>query len=310
MDFDLKEIAATLAIGVFLIFGIEFVILSFFGRVVTSKIGKRLETSQFVIGALVAALCFVTGMIVEDVSNKLVDEKSWLWLPLSVIVEPDHRIKSQIFFEAGNPTFAQQAAKYGLLQEFAGTNGEGVENALIQEICDPEDLKLLDLRPIHNFNRDDAALRFYYNAKAGVYQNQSYYDELKRLQMRIDCSRSLIAATLVLTLVVTGLWVGKGVILLLLIPLEKSLGTRPQASRFAEVYNWLRNLRDDFESPRIRFGRLLMGYCSLILILTSSIFAYKSEEEEFDKRIYGYYLAQMINSKDQPAQAKCRERIP
>jgi hypothetical protein len=261
MDFDLKEVVTTLAVGAFLIFGIEFIALNFFGVGVSSNVAKKLATDRWVTTALAATLCFVFGMIVENASNKLVENKGWARLNRFCVLESDDQIKTRIYFS----DFAPQAAKYGFSPPLPGN-----ENAkcVILNKDKPES------------ERVNAAKAFYYHAKSVVYRSPSYYDELKRIQMRVDFSRSLIAVSLVLILVVSLLLIYKLIILgSFSLCKSRCVGGLTADDRNAKRMRlWLlrkgRNRLNEFESRRIRKGRLIVAFVTLGLVFWLSIFAY------------------------------------
>lgn len=94
MDFDLNDLAATLAIGAFYVVGLGFVFLILSERSITSIVATVSNTSRGVV-AFIAAVCFVFGMVVEDVSNRFVDDDSWL--SGSAYFGSDDEIKANVF---------------------------------------------------------------------------------------------------------------------------------------------------------------------------------------------------------------------
>ena len=296
MDLDLKELAATLAIGAFFIFGVEFINLNFFRRTISSKFITNVETSQYVVGAFAIALCFVFGMVVEDVSNKFVDENSWL--SASHLLEPDDEIKTDVFFgdkpwQSFSSPFAEQASKYRLLGAHTDRRGEALEDYYFHAKCGAPSAAPDPTPDRHDLT--SVAKKFYYNAKNVAYQQDNYYDELKKIQLRVDFSRALVAVAVCLLIVVFAAFAVKGVmtvaIKLLARPAHPAGATPGDAARRARATVWLQEKREYlFAAPKMQWGRL----CAACLILGSALllarFAYSSEEAEFDKRAYGYYL--------------------
>ena len=260
--------------------------------------------------------CFVVGMILEDVSNKFVDDDTGL--NKRGILTSDDEIKAIVFF--GNDykhsiheePLSYLAAKYGLLGRYGGADGAALEShILVKKQCQPN-----GARPFQEIQLDERVTRnvaktFYYNAKSTSYKEASYYNELKKIQMRIDFSRSLIAVSVLITLV---LFAG-----LLRTVLEllwnwwrgRTLSTLSRPERTGKV--WAERVRDKLEGIpefRVKLPRrpnwIFYFGLTLTVIFFAAKFAYFSEEREFNKRAYGYYIYHKINAEN-PVSVICQE---
>lgn len=344
MNFDLTELTATLAIGVLFIVGIGFVIMMFSGTKLSSLVKFMSKTSQYAT-IIILAFCFAVGMIVEDVSNKFVDDESWF--SLNGILESDDEIKAKVFFgnnygQSIDSSFSFLASKYGLLGKYGGTDGEALEKHILLNECVPneenpetffcdETFKIIERSDEINRIIRGVAKTFYYNAKGIAYQDNSYYNELKRIQMRIDFSRSLVAVSIFLLIIVT-------LVLILIIiskPLRPFLDSiltfifrrlfkldirrKPKVQKIITKFQLkiIHYRHNNLKKPfKVKFsmlaGRLLLAYITLAIIFFVAQFAYSSEEREFDRRTYGYYLSLEINPQDPKDTAppqKCKEKI-
>ena len=313
MNFDLTELAATLAIGVFFLVGAAYAQLLSSGKPLGAALSKLSNTSQYFIAVIMAG-CFVVGMILEDLSNKFVDDD--LSLNWGVILVSDDEIKSRVFFgkdyrnnihEAAPLSYL--AAKYGLLGQYGGADGAALESHILQKKqCQPTGAnpQLFQEVQLDKQVSNNVAKTFYYNAKSITYKDESYYNELKKIQMRIDFSRSLIA--------VSGL-----VMLLFIAGLGRTL-FKLRRSWLPE--RWLSKSKDAQEMPpatlndqsnstqnngrKFQKRRMLEFALILVVIFVAANFAYISEEMEFDKRVYGYYIYDKVNA-ETPATLICKE---
>jgi hypothetical protein len=323
MEFDLKELAATLTIGAFFVFGFEFIILNFFGKSISGKIFNNLgdESRKYVMGAVIVTFCFIFGMGLEDVSNKFVDDDSWL--SILPFINSDDEIKYQVFFYKNEPKdfekspFITKALFKNLISAPYQEESSNLENyfwsvkkakesnAALPETPDKEKVK-------------NVIKRFYYDAKNEVYKTINYYDELKKIQMRIDFSRSMLAVVsfLISVISVTMMFkipliciVGKYKRELMPYLLKiKQIRNRKGRTRLLNVlrlknkkFYRLNNIRKKwFAKPYLRWKRVLITYAILLSIYGLSAFAYASEEAEYDKRVYGYYLSIKVNSTQPP----------
>lgn len=318
MEVDLKELIATLAVGIFFIVGIQRIFYNFFGlHLFTESLRDTYESAslksnkiilikhvqvdakpdetdnplqQYVIGGVLLSLCFIFGMIIEDFSNVLVDDDGFPFNKL-VFLSADDEIKSNVFFgedinKAGEEIFVKESKKsdfvtaaltYNLLHETSEKNVREFTNYMnnlqatntIQTF--KEYLKASgkyevheDIDAIAKKKLKDIARNLYYDAKGEVYRNQFYYDELKRIQQRIDFSRSmvfisvlLLALTIIFTiakLFLPALWVKKR-----------------------------------FRTEEINWKKFIAAVITLLIIYFFAQITYTEEEEQYNKRIFGYY---------------------
>lgn len=298
MNFDLTELAATLAIGVFLVVGVVFALIIFSKKTVSEVISLA-NINQYVI-AIIAAFCFVVGMIIEDVSNKFVDQDGWLnrW----VVLESDDEIKTKVLFgdnysqNIHDSPISYLASRYGLLGNSTGADGRAIEGHILREKqCTPNNQTTVFQRVELDAERlREVAKTFYYNAKSVSYSDPSYYNELKRIQMRIDFSRSVVAVSLFLSI----FFITVVALIVLLSPIffglsKLKLEEYPKLKGGVDdINNYLAGIRE----TRVRGWRLLAFSLVLGSVYFVGGFANSSEEKEFDKRAYGYFIYHNINS--------------
>lgn len=305
MEFDLKEISITLVLGAYALFGIELLAYVFFGSTLLRRLQKHGSLTEGRALSLIVTGCFAVGMLIEDLSNKFVDtDTPHLTRALAAVnLRTDDQIKWQTLYGPDpslkvRPLGAEIACR-GLLTHFLGTGADRIERQIVEH------------RRISPSDKDlwaSVARQFYYTAKNRVYREDTYYDELKHIQMRIDFSRSFFAVSL-------GLLVA---LFLLLIPklLFPSLGRMPgkwlsPAGRrwiAGMLTKWRSGQEDRAHSRRMPYKRKRLFYlhcrdrlCVLgrfviaVLLLCTSAFlgalAYTKEEEQFDLRAYGYFLS-------------------
>lgn len=274
MDFDLKELGATLVVGAYFLFGLEVISFLVLGSnvfvQVVSRSGTKFTTQTLL--ALSIVLCFALGMLMEDVSDKFVDRDT-LTQELIMRFMPsgstDDDIKQAVLYgenrqEAG--PLAREMADRHLFCRFAGNHGLKIEEAITKGSG-------ASLWGMPEKERESAAKRLYYHAKNVVYKESTYYDELKKIQSRIDFSRSYLVISALLLGITLALTVYK--VFKLGIRLRRN-PTEVEKQRQAEK---LWNL-----------SKRLAGIVSFFLFsCLLGTFAYKAEETQFDNRAYGYF---------------------
>lgn len=274
MDFDLKEVGATIILGAYLLFGLEVVSYLLFGSNAYLQIEKSTRfTSRGLLG-LSVALCFAFGMLMEDVSDKFVDRETTMQKAVRAILpfaKTDDDLKIATLYgeekrgkEEKLDRLAQEMATRHLFCNYGGSNGRIVESAISQK---------KSLKSVSKEVKEEAAKQLYYHAKNTVYREDNYYDELKRIQLRIDFSRSFLAISA------------------LLIVLTLMLATYRGLRLLRSVLRRRRGLRDD--QLRAKVSKLLARTasiaCVLFLFCVLAAFSYQAEERQFNARAYGYF---------------------
>ena len=225
MNIELQELGTTFAVGVFVIFAVDYLLnpLAAKPRFPLSTMLIRQESP--IIPLVIAAVAALTlGILVDRLSDNVAGS-----LPF-VPTETD--IRSGVLFERdGSLTdLGADAHTNGLLNAFGY---------------------------LQNKDLEDIADESYYHAKNVVYTYPTLFDELSGLQVRIAFIRSFGVASLVVFIL--------AVPLRLLIP--PIYGHIPQGGY------WLA------AGEALAFLALAIG----------AAMAYVSEEQQFDRRVYGYY---------------------
>lgn len=254
MDWDIKEFGSTLAIGAYLLVSVRFLagILLDPARVGAIRwpgflhdAGDALKT------VILLTASFGVGMIAEDLSNKFVDTGSnWF-----VLLPGEDNIRTEVLL--GEPCqgkiapLGADAADRGLLARYGGPSGDATEQFILTgnttALC----------RTFHG-PAHRAANALYYQSKNRVFDEDTYFAELTKVQTRIDFARSLALLTAALAFVLV-------------------VGAAVRIAR-----------RRSSPPP---YERMLLAFGVLALVFLTSRYAYAREEREFDLRAYGYYLS-------------------
>ncbi len=227
-----------------------------------SSKGPRPE-SDFTKWALVViamALTYSCGVVVEHLSDKWTDNARNLvfWIPVRP-VPGDAILRAKAFDRVFNPSNRTE-----IPADLAQLHGE-VEWFFRKNRCS-EDSK--DGRCRNVLGRVNQA---YYRAKNLVYKEQTYFEELQRIQRRIDFTRSLtfLCAGLILSTLI-------GLALKPVGALKN--GKRKRFSRLIQHYDNL--------SPSKLLALLVVSLLGWFAV----IHAWEVEELNFDNRAFGYYL--------------------
>jgi hypothetical protein len=283
MDFNLKDLGATLVTGAYFLLGVVFLLHVIFGWnfLVFLRLAKRVSSVALTI--LTLSLAFGAGMLLEDLSNKFVDSGAakipilgWRLLPL------DEALRTETLFgkeflntlptekakedESAKPAGLSRAAAKLKLLEKHGPEGMASQRAVLSK--EPK---------VTREAADEAASRLYYEAKNTVYAVNNHYDELKQIQTRIDFSRSFSLLSLALAAVCV---ICSGI----------ALVVPDFGARIAQRFRGHRNQKPAALRRRAVVVRVLVLLLVLVSIYYVGRFAYRSEEIEFNKRAYGYFL--------------------
>lgn len=314
MDLGIKELGITFLVGAFTILGLEAILHHFFdvpltgffkgrlglGKSEEQKTGdeskgaetgeKDVKKEDVMRAAVFVGLAFGIGILAEDLSYKYVDSVRY---PLKVIpaaLTPnnlidllelpsryDSRVRTLINTPWGNPSpqwLAVDLARAGAFSMADPDNGPRVE----QWIQNPGGCKPAeeDTGACPSFeNVSDSIRRLYYLAKNTVYTNDNYYDEMKRIQMRLEFSRSISMLSFVYF--VTAVLLGLFTLLL--------RRKRMRAGLSSPLYE--------------KAGRRVTAVLAiLLLVFFFSTWAYERESSEFNKRAFGYYSSMLLTGKD------------
>jgi hypothetical protein len=273
MEFDLKEIGVTIFIGAYFLFGIEVLLYLFFSSNLFLTIERETRFTSRSLIVLALTLCFAFGMLIEDVSNKFVDEDEQLQKYVVSIFPPhssDDQIKFRTLFgETGSSpsNFALEMSRFGLVSTYGGKHGHDVQEAINQHG---------NTQQIERVKLMSVAKELYYNAKNRVYREQTYYDELKEIQLRIDFARSYLTISFLLIPIAL-------LVAVISLFITKRVGQEATGKP-----------REAQKDRRLVFFRA--AACTLLFLIGSCLlgkYAFVSEESEFDKRAYGYFYSIM-----------------
>ncbi len=304
MEIDIKELASTLAIGAYILFGFEFILRAAFSTGIFSRVFGRRFTNDAVRNAIIVALCFAAGMMAEDMAD-LVTKEPWTFgrsfgnfdmiREKSLFSFDDVTDLNQVVFNApcrpfriDSNSLATQAARLGLFTMFGGVTGRDVERKILRG-----DAACVDART------RTAAQQFYYHAKNIVFLRPQYYDELKKIDQRMTFSRSFALASftfLLLVLVILAFKTAMYALHLLLreLPRRVDPGASGSARISARARRRVLGICQTLFAVRTRRGILLLIVLFLVLAWKTGVFLSISEERAFNRRAYGYFISTIV----------------
>jgi len=326
MDLGLKELGITLMVGAFFILGLEAImhyffntqLTGFFQDVLKSRAVSRATHADEQIGhediaatgsnqqkehtasvVLFIAASFAVGIIAEDLSFKYVDSSGLpvktipaKVLPKSIInlaglpTEDDDRVATLIADMSDprpSPLIRDLAANDAFLISDRKGIGQKFQNWIKEPHCRPGDP--VDKCPTVD-EVNGAIQSLYYHAKNTVYDNPHYYDELRRIQARLEFTRSLSLIGLFFFI----LAVLSAVVLLL-----KQILTPRKDDEFQTSS---RNLR----------ARVPVFLALLFGVYFFCLWAYARETDAFNKRAFGYFSTMLIADR-QAERQRLREKL-
>lgn len=308
MDFGLKEIGITFMVGAFTILGFELVlfylcrieITGFFRERLglsnsekkTNQINQRSklvsrrrlsetkkeslnESTHNMRLAVFIGLSFAIGILAEDISYKFVDNE----LPFGLESRYDTR-SNLLIGDSENPKInplAKDLASNDAFKIFDTETGHEIQQWILQDGNCPT-------CKINNEDVRKSVIKLYYYAKNNAYKEQSYYDEMKKIQSRSDFTRSVAVISLV--------YIGISLLLTFILVIDKWRGNVwIEGLRKHVKIKCLINLRP------IEFGKTIITIILLSIIFGFAWWAYVRESAEYNKRAFGYFSSMLKKDK-------------
>jgi hypothetical protein len=305
----LKDLGLTFLIGAFTLLGFEAICWYLFGVRVTGFFRGRLglystkppvdEATDLAIWLFVVS-SFAVGLIAEDISYGWQDPGALPKAILNIAAHPDTlRREALVAAHAdknsacGTQLGGELAERGAVSKVVKDTSASRLENWLSQPKCSTT-LSMTDA--------ERAALlrRVYYHAKNWSYSQQNYFQELDRLQSRIDLTRSLLIVSCCLVLLTTCIS-GVAAIVAFLLPCYRSSGPAWSSSdspKFPDslLFRVSTILQYGVE-PQLAWAwanRAFCIVCVFAMIGGSSALAFRFETTEFYKHAFGYYSTSLV----------------
>lgn len=325
MDFGLKELGITLMVGAFVILGLEAIMHYLFNQPLTgffqevlkksSSLGKtagkqskadagnaeKTEQKEHTAGVVVfLAASFAVGIIAEDLSFKYVDSSH---VPVKAI--PAMVLPNWVISETGLPTTGDDrvATLIGdisqprispLIRDLASNNAflindhQGTGQKVQDWIKSPSPCRPgtggVNCPSREEVEKSMAGL--YYYAKNTVYNNPHHYDELRKIQARLEFTRSLSLIAFIFFVA--------AILSVLGLLIKNGMSPRKPGAR----------------EPHLR--RLPARALALLAILFGvyffSLWAYARETDAFNRRAFGYFSTMLITDKRNEEQ-RLREKL-
>jgi len=354
MEFDIKELTITLLVGAFTILGFEAIAHCF---VRTGPIGKlalnrKSPKEQPLTVVMLIVLAFGLGLIAEDLSLKWVDTNDFPFRKYPALAlgdsvadklglppATDDRARSLFgLFErrTPDPVAEDLAANCAFKIDDTKKTGERVQKWILQK---PED-RCTPLQTNEPGSADcpsagdlEASARsLYYFAKNTAYSRPESYDELKRIEDRLQFERSAsmfafvyFAISLILMILLL-VWR----VFTLLVPLAELLTRSKYAAKWSQKMRSSRGyqiMRACYQKTRkkmaaskryktrekvaafwtniypYRWRWRFLGLVSVLLaVYFFTIWAYGRESDAFNRRVFGYFSTRLISEKRQHKQ--------
>lgn len=246
--------------------------------------------------AVFVGLAFAVGILAENLSFKYVDSvEPPKPLPETINVldlpsKGDTRVKTLIKNLSGKSPIieplATELASNGAFSLADPTDGIAVRNWICgRGQCSPTPDHAC---PSPTDNITKSILRVYYYAKNRTFENNNYYDEMKRIQTRVDFSRSIALIALiycVLALLIVFIGIERAIL--------RRIILRTLLGRICSPKKSDSNLNFIFQSMKANSTKLFITFI-LFIIYFAGMWSYQRESYEFNKRAFGYYVSMLI----------------
>lgn len=310
----IKELGLTVMVGVFSILGVEVMMHYFFNRPFTGffqEILKKREMLQdgtsepptesgvdnTATVVLFVALAFTVGIVAEDLSFKYDNELPFRTIPamitrghfvqkLGLPTEDDDLVASLIGsmkHPKPNPLATDLAHSNALRISDQPQIGEKVQNWIkTANRCIPgsQEGDCPSPREV-----ESAFKNLFYFAKNTAYSNEYHYDELRKIQSRLEFMRSLS--------MIAFLYFGVGLVLWVVLSFKRWLWDGRKGTGSVAVY-------------KVR-AKVPVVLTVLFLVYFLSLWAYSRETDAFNRRAFGYLSTSLIEERRQ-TEAKLQEQ--
>jgi len=325
MEFDIKELTITLMVGTFTILGFEAILYYFFGKGLIGffKRGTRENTPGDKGHPLTTIVMFVVfafglGIIAENLSLKYVDSDEFPFkkIPAMYVLnadwiqnlgfpsEEDDRVRS-LLGNLENQVPDRVAMDLAANHAFQISEARGLpenersaktfENWILSDSprCTPK----RDAKEQGSCLTKDqvvaSAKSLYYYAKNTVYSHPQSYDELKRIEDRLQFVRSVSFVAFLYSIAAALLVMAKIVVALIKKATRKRITTLRRPGKSPGWYtalNWI-----------LPWGKPMAVTVVMLAIYFFSLWAYGRESDYFNRRAFGYFSTMLISEERERA---------
>jgi hypothetical protein len=300
MDLELKHLGQTLAIGGLTIYGL-FQLISLHKPSWTSSLtflstgGQKLHES-----AMILAVVFAAGILMEDVSkNYTAERSSWGFSVFNTLVDSDKQLRLKSLFGVKSYSPDSMTVKPDpLYEDLMSVNRKDTRfeahRATLSKILECSSLNDKGYKVINSQTQalEGAVNGIYYSAKNRVYQEGNFFNELRGIEYRAGFARALTF----LCVFYSACYLVSGILSFLpgglrleRLPRQLSLpleSQKPHKIRTRlKVSRWL--LASEVRTKRRVI--LLMFTIYLIGVFLAGI-SYRSEMVNYNLRVFGYYI--------------------
>jgi hypothetical protein len=300
MNLELNEAGMTFLVGAFVILAAEAISYYFFDRHLMRFFEGRLglddaERPAAITTGVFVGLSFALGLLVEDAGFKYSDplvyrpfRVLYAKLHLAAGAHDDSTVKGAMQHSALISELHERGPKLtrlgkavfasGIFAALLGRDGHATQLWATEGGVLPQRADATSKTPRFAKVDDDIAAVFYF-AKNRVYNTKHYFEELSRIQARLEFSSTI--ATISLIFVFVALLSG-----VVAIPLTRQKG---------DIATRLKNVAGVIA---VFTGIYVLGYV-----------AYVHESEEFNKRVFGYYDSMLRAARLTPLTASSNDPL-
>lgn len=256
MAFELNEIGATLAAGMYFVFGLGVLCLVLRPEWTRAALGK-VQESKLPFAVASGILAFAFGILLERLSNLAADE-----FPIEgLILDEDKDIRAEVFRSRFADDYTLESAH---ISRVWGPHGPHMIEQIAEATRHVKDDSVMVPGRAQAAWRD-VATEIYFEAKSAVMRDDNYFADLTLTQTHIRFARSFAVTSFAFA----------GMALVLAI-LRLLLGMRPSCALPCGARAYARD-------------------CGIIILVFATLWgatrtAYRLEEEHYDARVFGYYL--------------------
>ena len=299
MEIELKDIGIALIVGSFTILAFEFITWYSFGARITGFFKGRLGLEAGDMrGIVFLFICFGVGLVTQDVFHKSIDAVNiagpsrLLICNLGLIpdlnrergpltrsrLETATLVRGLSTRSPSLTSLGEELAESGLFEKLDPGRGALVQTWLLNMCRRP--LTVDQQRMVEN-----SIQRVWYAAKDRIYRNETYSDEMTRLEMRQEFSAALAG-------VARFAWMGMVAASLLMLVASLWFRYRPadvSAIPWLRTRALVRTISGSWQGTARFAAFTTLRVAILVTIYFFALWAYAQESVELNKRAFGYY---------------------
>lgn len=288
MNLEFGQLGQTIALGALSLYGFLFLSRLFFNNLLLKELSPpKSDDLKLLYTAVYLALVFALGILIEDLSKNVVAERltelkhfQYLKPAFEKLLPKDKYLRLKSLYDISKYSdslmviakprlIAVELIESRLFEKYGGASGDKIQKLYDRDLRTKDSVFTYKDSTYHDL--DVAIGQLYYHSKNIVYHESNYFNELTRIESRLDFARSLTFISLCLL-----------ILHLFCLIIYYS-------------YYLLTKVLHRNKTIHLRWGLhiALLGIFSLSCLLGS--ISFESEQNNYNLRVFGYFRSLYVD---------------